>query len=178
MDNNSLITNSVWVEMHRIKGYLRQIEIYTDRKRHSNRMLNSIIICSSILCAIASFFHDVPYFSWISIVFALVVAVLTCVKELMPHLIQPERELCELDNIHNFYSSFLQDLEYLYVQRFDAKSEIDDKIMNDRLYQLQKSEGDRVAKINLLCRKFKEEEKRKIIDETELYFRTKYNKQL
>ena len=175
MDNKSLITNSVWVEMHRVKGYLKQIEIYTDRKRHSNRVLNLIIICSSILCAIASFFHNIPYIPWISIVFAMVVAVLTCVKELMPQFIQPERELCELDNIYNFYNLFLHDLEHLFLQRFDEKTEIDDKMMNERLHQLLRTEGDRVTRINVLCRKIKEGEKCRIEDETKLYFKTKYN---
>ncbi len=175
MESNSMITDSVWVEMHRIKGYLRQIELYTDRKRNRNRVINIIIIISSIVCAVASFFHEVPYIPWISILAALVVAIVTCLKELMPQFIQPERELCELDNIHSFYSTFLDELEHLYIERFDIKSDVNDNIMNERLYQLQKTEGDRVTRINILCRNVTEEEKIKIKDETESYFKAKYN---
>lgn len=174
MEKNSLITDSVWVEMHRVKGFLMQIELYTDRKRNHNRILNVVIICSSILCAVASFFHSVPYVPWISILSAMLVAVITCLKELIPQFIQPERELCELDNIHDFYNSLLQDLEYLYVQRFDKHSKVDDNTMNARLYQLKKTEGDRVSRINTLCRKIKKDEKKRIIEETKLYFKTKY----
>lgn len=175
MGNHSMITDSVWVEMHRVKGYLRQIEIYTDRKRNCNRIMNNIIICSSIICAVAAFFHEIPYVPWINILAALIVAVLTCLKELIPHFIQPERELCELDNIHHYYSSFLDELEHLYVKRFDEKSEIDDSKMNDYLYQLKGTEEDRASKINILCHNFTEDEKRIIKEETELYFKTKYN---
>ena len=175
MENISIITNSVWVEMHRVKGFLMQIEMYTDRKRNCNMILNAVIICLSIICAVASFFHNVPYIPWVSILSALLVAVITCLKEFMPHLLQPERELCELDNIHNYYSSILHELEYLYVQRFDKQSNVDDHTMNERLNQLKKTEGDRVTRINMLCRKFKEAEKDKIIKETKTYFNTKYN---
>lgn len=175
MDSNSMITDSVWVEMHKVKGYLRQIELYTDRKRNRNRFLNIIIIISSIVCAVASFFHEVPYIPWINILAALVVAVITCLKELIPQFIQPERELCELDTIHSFYSTFLDELEHLFVERFDIKSHVNDNIMNDRLFQLKKKEGDRVTRINLLCRNFTEDEKNKIKEETESYFKAKYN---
>ena len=175
MDNHSMITDSVWVEMHRVKGYLRQIEIYTDKKRNCNRIMIIVIICSSIICAVAAFFHEIPYVPWINILAALIVAVLTCIKELMPQFIQPERELCELDNIHSFYSLFLDELEHLYVERFDIKSDVNDKIMNDRLFQLKKTEGDRVTRINILCRNFSEDEKNKIKEETESYFKAKYN---
>lgn len=170
-----MITDSVWVEMHRVKGYLRQIELYTDRKRNRYRLINIVIICSSIICALAAFFHEVPYVPWINILAALIVALLTCLKELMPHFIQSERELCELDNIHKFYSSFLDELEHLYLKRFDEKSEINDSNMNDYLYQLKKTEEDRSTKINILCHNFTENEKRIIKEETEMYFKAKYN---
>ena len=169
-------TDSVWVEMHKVKGYLRQIEIYTDRKRNRNRTMTIIIVCSSVLCAISAFFSQYPCGRWISIILALLVAVTSCVKELIPKWIQPERELCELDEIHCFYSGYLVELEHLYVQRFDMKSKINDSIMNERLYKLQKTEGDRMNRINILCRSFTEEEKKRIAEETITYFRRKYNK--
>ncbi|MBQ6378002.1 MAG: hypothetical protein IJJ56_04320 [Prevotella sp.] len=169
-----MITDSIWVEMHRVKGFLMQIELYTDRKRNSNRILNTVIVCSSIICAVASFFHNVPYVPWISILSAMLVAVVTCLKELIPHFIQPERELCELDNIHDFYTVLLQELEYLYVQRFDKHSNVDDNAMNDRFHELMKTEGNRMTRINILCRKIKDVEKKRIIEETNNYFRTKY----
>lgn len=171
-----MITDSVWVEMHKVKGYLRQIEIYTDRKRNRNRLMAIIIVCSAVLCAISAIFSQYPCGRLISIILALLVAVTTCVKELMPQWIQPERELCELDEIHRFYSGLLIELEHLYVQRFDMKSKINDSIMNERLYKLQKTEGDRMNRINDLCRSFTEEEKKRIAEETITYFRRKYNK--
>ena len=170
-----MITDSLWVEMHKVKGYLRQIEKYTDRKRHQNRMISIIIVCSSVLCAVFSIFSQYPCGRWIGFILALFVAITTCIKELIPQWVQPERELCELDEIHHFYSGMLIELEHLYVQRFDSKSKIDDSKLIERLYKLQKTEGDRVDRINELCRRFTEKERKQIVEETELYYRRKFN---
>ena len=59
---DSFIVNRVWIEMHRIKSWLIQIELYTHRKRHNAKVVTFLIIATSllsVLCAIIQpFIHS------------------------------------------------------------------------------------------------------------------------
>ncbi len=171
----SMIVNSYWLEMHKAYGIQKQIEIYTDRKRHCNRVVSVVQLIAVVVCSIASFFTQLQWGHWLTIVFAVFVAVATFIKEFIPQVSQPEGELCELDKIHDFYKDYLQKLEFHYIQRFDEKLKVDDNTLNKFFNDIKKTEGDRITTINRLCRKMKEEEKKRIKEETDQYFRIKFN---
>lgn len=169
-----MATDSVLVEMYRVKGFLRQIEIYTNRKRNCNRNYSAFIIVCSIICAIASFFSGVHYAKWITTTSAIFVALATLFKDIVHLFSQPESELCELDNLHTFYKGYLCDLEHLYEKRFDEKSKMDESKMIEEFNKIRRKEENREERLNKLCRRIYKSEKKIINDDTINYFKIKY----
>lgn len=162
-----MITKRVWEEMHKAKGYQIQIELYTDRKRSVNRRASILIVVLSLISAITAVF---PECKWATIVSSGLVAVLAVIKEYIPIIIQPESELRELDGIHYFYKEYLHQLEKLFMQRFDTKSDMDNEKMNELFYQIIKTEGKNEEELNSICRKMKKDERRLVIECTKDYF--------
>ena len=171
----SIISNSYWLEMHKAYGIQKQIEIYTARKRNCNRVVSVVLLIAVVVCSIASFFSQYMWGHWLTVALAVIVAFATFIKEFIPQVSQPEGELCELDKIHEFYKDYLQKLEFHYIQRFDEKLKVDDNMMNKFFNEIKNTEGDRITTLNRLCRKMKDDEKKRIKEETEQYFRIKYN---
>lgn len=162
-----MITKRVWEEMHKAKTYQIQIELYTDRKRRVNRRGSVLIVLLSLISAITAVF---PECKWATIVSSGLVAVLAVIKEYIPIIAQPETELRELDAIHYFYKEYLQQLEKLFNQRFDTKSDMDDEKMNELFYQIIKTEGKNEEVLNSLCRKMKKDERKQVLERTNNYF--------
>ncbi len=162
-----MITNRVWEEMNKAKSYQIQIELYTDRKRRVNRKASLLIVVMSLISAVTAFY---PECKWATIISAGLVAIVSIIKEYIPIIVQPETELRELDNIHSFYKEYLRDLEKLFIQRFEPKSDVDDEKMNDVFCQITKMEGKNEEELNLLCRKMKKEERKEINERTKKYF--------
>lgn len=171
-----MTTDSVYTEMYRIKGMLRQIEIYTDRKRRWNRIASILIVISSFICALASFFSGYQPLRWVTIASAILVAFATLAKDFLHILLQPESEMCELDTIHTFYKGYLISLENIYEQRFDVKSKMDESKLNAEYKKIRQTEGDRDMRVDKLCRKFSNRERKQIKDDTITYFNKYKNK--
>lgn len=172
----NLVVNNFWLEMHKAYGFLRQIEIYTDRKRRQNRAVNIVLLCSVVFCSIASLYSQYVLGHWITVFLSILVALGMFIKEFIPQISQPEGELYELDKIHDFYKDYLQNLEYYYVQRLNNNPQINDKKMNDVFNEIKKTEGDRITTLNRLCRDMSKKEIEDINSETRKHFKIKYNK--
>lgn len=168
-----MITERVWEEMHKAKGYLLMIELYTDRKRKDNRIISYIIILASIMCALSATFY---LNRWITIIASIFVAISTVAKEFLPNIIQPESELAELDTIHVFYKEYLQKLENLFTKRYDEETDVNDEKMRLQFEKIVKTEGRNESELNRLCRKMKKKEKKWIEEQVSDYFQRIYNK--
>ena len=162
-----MITDRVWEEMNKAKGYLIQIQLYTDRLRKRNRRISVAIILASIVCAATIPFNPTK---WVAFILAVLVALASIVKEFLPQILQPESELAELDKIHDFYKEYLQKLENIFVQRFDEKSKMDDEMLIARFNSIKKTEGCNESNLNRLCRGLKDKEKELIQKNTVEYF--------
>ena len=169
--------------MYRIKSWLIQIDIYTGRQRRNSKFVSIVIIVSaliSLLCAIVqplvkSYLMEYAIaFNWIIGLFSIIAAVATAVKDLMPHVVQPERELCDLDRLYEFYSAYFQKLEKAFILRYDPNSDMNDIKLTQCFDKIVSSEGDNQAKMRHLIRKLKDKEKRIIDERTEEYFRVTY----
>lgn len=160
-----MTAGSIWAEMYKIKGYLFQIERYTDRKRHNNRVGTFIIVGLTLIGAVSAFFPD---YNLITIISAISVAATTIVKEFIPLFTQPESDLCELDRIHMYYEKYLSSMEFLYNQWLNKQ--IDEKKLGIEFEKLKNTRDDRETTLNRLCRKMKQEERDYIKDETKKYF--------
>ena len=102
----SMIVNRIWTEMHKIKGYVVQIEIYTSRKRNGNKLATICAIVASVLCFLSSIIPGNIW--WITSIIAFASASSMLLKEFLPFIKQPESELIQLDRIHDFYKEYLR----------------------------------------------------------------------
>ncbi len=162
-----MITERVWEEMNKAKSYQIQIELYTDRKRRVNRRASLLVVILSLISAVTAFY---PECKWATIISAGFVAIVSIIKEYIPIIVQPETELRELDNIHYFYKEYLHDLEKLFLQRFESKSDVNDEKMTEIFCQIIKKEGTNEEELNSLCRKMKYNERKQIDERTKNYF--------
>ena len=69
-----------------------------------------------------------------------IIAFVSVVKALFPHFIQPEKELCILDGLMDYYNGYMTELEHLYF-RYETE-DISDKETEEFLYHLKKEEGE------------------------------------
>ena len=168
-----MITDRVWTEMHKAKGYLLQIELYTDKKRRFNRNATVLIVIASVVCALTAPFPDCK---WTTIVSAVIAAVSAIMKECLPHFMQSEEELKKMDKIHDFYKDYLRKLEILFIERFDSKTDVDDIVMITRFDEILKTEKKNESDLNRLCRVITKREEAKIQESTRKYLETNYHK--
>lgn len=166
-----MITQRVRGEMFNAKGHLLQIEIYTNRKRFVNRLVNFLIVFFAVLAAISMKLDGHQNLAFIS---ALVVAVASIAKECLPLFLKPEDDLRELDRLYDFYTRYLLKLETLYIQRYMSKkeSDVNDPKMLEMFVAFKESEGGQEADLNRLCRHLYWFEKKKIKKYTKEYFDT------
>lgn len=179
----SIIVNKVWSEMHRIKSWLIQIELYTDRQRHNTKVYSMVVIVSSmicLLCAIANpiIQNNLQQYSyicnWLIGLSSITATITSVIKDFMPQIKQPESELFELDKLHNFYTGFFQKLEVAFILRYDEKSDMNDEKLINEYDNIAKTEGNRQSKMNNLIRGLSKKEKKIIDDQTEQYFQITY----
>ena len=169
-----MTTNSVYNELYRVKALLTQIEIYTDRKRRWNRIGSIVIVICAPITALLAYFSENSCYRWAAIISACIVALITIAKDYLKIIMQPESEIFELDDLHSFYNDYLIKLERLYELRFLKESDINDLKMNDKFYELRLTEGNRMQRVNILCRRFSKEEKKRIEELTVNHYKTKY----
>ena len=181
---DSFIVNRVWIEMHRIKSWLIQIELYTHRKRHNAKVVTFLIIATSllsVLCAIIQpFIHSnlqeyAFICNWIIGISSITAALSTVVRDFMPQVTQPESEICELDKLHDFYTDYLHQLEIVFMQRYSSDPEMNDKKLTNCFTRIAKSEGDNQSRMNRLIRGLTNSEKKTIDERTVNYFQVTFN---
>lgn len=166
-----MIIERVWEELHNVKGYILQIEEYTDNRRKLNRGVAYLTICCALVSAITAFFPDCK---WGTFAASVIVFVCTLLKEWAPNIFQPEEELKELDEIHDFYTKYFQALEKLFMERYDSNSKVDDTTMTSRFDKIKKTEKDNATRLNRLCRNLSKKEAKKIEKRVVEYFDRTY----
>lgn len=166
-----MITDRVWGEMYHVKGYILQIELYTDNRRKRNRYGTYITIFCAIASAITSFFPDCK---WGTIAASIIVAACTILKEWVPNIFQPEDELKELDRIHDFYKDYFQKLENLFMERHDSNSIVNDSVMRQQFNEIKNTEKDNETELNRLCRSLTKKEINTIKEQVNGYFNRTY----
>ena len=166
----SMIVDRVWDEMHKVKGFLFQIDFYTNRKRRLNRRITYLTIISAFICAFLALFNNCELSKWIVFSLSLFVAITTTVKEFLPNFIQAEEELKEIDKIYDFYKEYLQKLEKLFRERYYLNTDVDDIKMESRFNSIVKTDVDMESRLNRLCRDLTDDERINIRKKTIDYF--------
>ena len=104
-----------------------------------------------------------------------IIAFVSVVRAIFPHFLQPEKELCILDGLMDYYNQYMNEMEYLFY-RFDHK-EIDEKDAIRIIYDLKKDECSQQSIMNRLIRSIPKSRHKKIdSDSTEYINRVYFDK--
>ena len=164
------IFEKVKSEIIKAYSYQKRIDYYTKRKRKWNTGISfSIVIVSIVYSTIAS----IPAAEKASIGMAIIIAILTIIKEWRPILSQPEGELRDLDNIKVFYKNYQDELEKIFRKRIDVYNhKYQDKELDDDFCKIseEQNEVEEQVKMERLFKSLKDKEKTLSKNEAEAYF--------
>lgn len=101
--------NRIWTELKQAKHNIEFTSLYSDRQRLMLRIFNMcILIFSSAGIMGWKFWDKLP------LIACIIIALISLLRLLQPHLIMNEKQLKNLDDIQKFYSDYFNHLEKLW----------------------------------------------------------------
>lgn len=110
-------------------------EWYTDKQRKHERYYQMFIALVASGGTFGYLLNEIA-----PLISSSIIAFVSVVKALFPHFIQPEKELCILDGLMDYYNGYMTELEHLYF-RYETE-DISDKETEEFLYHLKKKKGE------------------------------------
>lgn len=129
-----VIKNKIWEEMKQAHANVLCVKWYTDKQRKHDRYYQMFIALVASGGTFGYLLNDIA-----PLISSSIIAFVSVVKALFPHFIQPEKELCILDGLMDYYNGYMTELEHLYF-RYETE-DISDKETEEFLYHLKKEEG-------------------------------------
>lgn len=161
------VRNKIWEEFKQAMANVICVRRYTSLQRLLNNIYQVFIAGTAAIGTVLSGF-DVR-----ASVYALgAIAVVSLAKAIFPQILQPEKELCELDAIMDYYNSFMNKLEYLFYQ-YDKDQKTDDEVMEE-LFVLKEDECKQQSTLNKLVRWIPDWMQKKTDAEVDLYIKEVY----
>ena len=125
--------NRIWNELTQSKHNIEFISLYTNRQRFILRLFNIGVLA----------FSSAGIMGWgiwdkMPLVSCIIIAVISLVRLLQPHLVMNEKQLKGLDNIHKFYTDYYNKLEKMW---YDFENErITEEQATKTFFKLKKTE--------------------------------------
>ena len=137
------VRNKIWEEFKQAYANVSCIRRYTSMQRQLNCIYQVFIAATAAGGTVFSGF--VPEAS----IYALgAIAFVSLTKAIFPQILQPEKELCDLDALMEYYSSYMNKMELLFYQ-YDNNQKSDDDVMNE-LCCLKDDECKKMSQMNKL----------------------------
>lgn len=156
------VDNKIWEELKQAQANVISIREYTDKRRAYDRYYNLFIALVASCGTFGYLFEEkIPLFS------SLIIALVSLIKAIFPHIIQPEQELCKLDSIMDYYNNFLVKLEHIYYQL--CNQIISEQEAETLIYNLKLEECEKQSVLNKLQRSISNKQKEKNNQEAERY---------
>lgn len=158
------VRNKIWEEFKQAKANVVCIRHYTSLQRQLNCIYQVFIAATATIGTVVSGFHAEAS------VYALgAIAIVSLTKAIFPQIIQPEQDLCALDELMDYYNSFMNKMEVFFYQ-LDQEQKSDDEIMKD-LFVLKEKECKKESQMNKLIRWIPHYMQRKIDEEVIRYIK-------
>lgn len=165
-----IVRNKVWEELKQAHVNILCLKWYTDRQRKYERYYQCFI---AFTASVGTFGYIIE--EWFPLVSSLLIAFVSVVKSLYPQFIQPEKELCILDGIMDFYNRYMNDLELLMFQH-DNETINDDETMA-KIYSLKDNESEKQSIMNRFVRSIPEKRMTQLqVESTEYINKVYYDK--
>src|SRR5690606_11719661 len=127
--------NRIWAELTQSKHNIEFTSTYSDRQRFILRIFNMGILAFSSAGIMGwKIWENLP------LIACIVIAGISLLRLLQPHLIMNEKQLKNLDDIHRFYADYYNRIEKLWYD-FDS-DRITDEQATKAFYKLKKLETD------------------------------------
>lgn len=128
-----VIRNRIWTELTQAKHNIEFATLYADKQRTTLRIFNMGVLVFS-----SAGIMGWKVWEYIPLVACVIIAAVSLLRLLQPHLIMNEKQLRSLDDIHRFYSEYFNDIEKLWL---DFESErISEADATNSFFDLKKKE--------------------------------------
>ncbi|WP_295811489.1 hypothetical protein [uncultured Apibacter sp.] len=163
--------NRIWSELTQSKHNIEYICLYIDHQNLKLKIFNIFTLLFSSAGIMGWKFWD-----YMPVIACIIIAIVSLLKLIQPHLIPTEKEIKDLDSIHNFYEDYYNKLEKLW---YTFENEIiNEEKATKEFYYIKKTE----LTINSLVNNVLKSKPKKLINKakesSDSYFeQTFYNKQ-
>lgn len=165
-----IVRNKVWEELKQAHVNVLCLKWYTDRQRRNERCYQCFIAITASAGTFGYLFKE-----WFPLVSSLLIAFVSVVKSLFPQFIQPEKELCILDGIMDFYNSYLNELELLMYKH--DNEELNDTETMAKIHSLKVNECEKQSIMNRFIRSIPEKRLKRFENESAKYLNRVYYNQ-
>ena len=125
--------NRIWAELEQAKFSLEFSCLYAFRQRNYLRYFNTAVLVLSSSGAMSW-----KIWEYLPTVACAIIALVSLFRLIQPNIIMSEKQICNLDKIHRFYSDYLNKLEMLW---YDLENEVvDDLTAKTRFFELKNTE--------------------------------------
>lgn len=128
-----IIKNRIFEEIKQSKSYILGLQKYTDKMRKRNRAYHTLLACSSCIGTLGAFIS-----LYIPAITSILATMGVIAKQIVPNLLQEEKELSELDRLADFYLGYLNSIELIWYD-FDKEIVVEDDTAH-RFLQLKETE--------------------------------------
>ncbi len=160
--------NRIWAELTQAKHNIEFASLYSDHQRTVLRMFNIGVLA----------FSSAGIMGWkvwqhMPLIACSIIALVSLLRLLQPHLIMSDKQLKNLDDIQRFYADYYNQLEQLW---FDFEtSRLTEEQATKRFFEYKKSETD----INPIISETIRNKPKRIVDKCKLhsdeYFKQVFN---
>ncbi|MCB9056140.1 MAG: hypothetical protein H6549_09790 [Chitinophagales bacterium] len=146
----------LWNELTQSKHHHIYCVLLIAYQRRLVNIFNIVILSFSSAGVMGwAFWKELPLVSCI------IVAGISLLKLLSPHLVPSEKQLDKLDNVIDFYCDYYNKVEQLWMNHYNGH--LDDKQMQDAFYKLKATEG----RINKIVNEIVKRTNKSILSKTE-----------
>lgn len=162
-----VVRNKIWEELKQAHANVLCLCWYTNKQRKYERWYQVFI---ALVASGGTFGYLINEYA--PLIGSGIIAFVSVAKSIFPHILQPEKELCILDGIMDFYNKYMNEMEHLFYL-FDHK-EIEEKDAIQKVYELKTDECSQQSIMNRFVRSIPESRHKKIDKESTEYINRVY----
>ena len=137
-----ILENKIWEEIKQSHINILTIQWYTDRQRRRSRICNFVVALSAAIGALGNSLNE-----YISFVCCLIIGVISITKPLFSHFMQSEKDLRTLDALMDYYTAYMNELDYLF---YKLRKDYSEEDIMESFYTLKKKDSNKQTQQNRL----------------------------
>ena len=165
-----VVRNKIWEELKQAHANVLCLCWYTNKQRKYERWYQVFV---ALVASGGIFGYLINEYA--PLISSGIIAFVSVAKSLFPHFLQPEKELCILDGLMDYYNKYMNEMEHLFYLL--DHNEIEEKEAIQKVYELKKDECSQQSIMNRFVRSIPESRHKKFDNEsTEYINRVYFNK--